>query len=139
MHARLGVRPEVLSGDEEAALAFDGAVRNLAIAPDHPVLVVDIGGGSTELVLGTDQPQAATSMDIGSVRLHERHLHDDPPTAEQVAACVADIDAALDAARRRRLACRRGDGGRRRRHRDHDRGRVRSTCRRTRAKPSTSR
>ncbi len=98
VHARLGVRPEVLSGEEEAALAFDGAVRNLAIAPDHPVLVVDIGGGSTELVLGTMVVEASTSMDIGSVRLHERHLHDDPPTAEQVAACVADIDAALDAA-----------------------------------------
>jgi exopolyphosphatase/guanosine-5'-triphosphate,3'-diphosphate pyrophosphatase len=97
VHARLGVRPEVLSGDEEAALAFDGAVRNLAIAPAYPVLVVDIGGGSTELVLGTDAPEASVSMDIGSVRLHERHLHDDPPTAEQVAACVADIDAALDA------------------------------------------
>jgi exopolyphosphatase/guanosine-5'-triphosphate,3'-diphosphate pyrophosphatase len=98
VHARLGVRPEVLSGEEEAALAFDGAVRNLAIAPDHPVLVVDIGGGSTELVLGTTVVEASTSMDIGSVRLHERHLHDDPPTAQQVAACVADIDAALDAA-----------------------------------------
>jgi len=94
--ARLGVRPEVLTGDEEAALAFDGAVRNLAIVPDHPVLVIDIGGGSTELVLGTDQPEAAVSMDIGSVRLHERLLHDDPPTDEQVAACVAAIDRALD-------------------------------------------
>lgn len=95
--ARLGVRPEVLAGEEEAALAFAGAVRNLASRPDEPVLVVDIGGGSTELVLGTTSPTAAHSMDIGSVRLHERHLHDDPPTAAQVAACVADIDAALDA------------------------------------------
>jgi exopolyphosphatase/guanosine-5'-triphosphate,3'-diphosphate pyrophosphatase len=95
--ARLGVRPEVLSGEEEAALAFDGAVRNLAIVPAHPVLVVDVGGGSTELVLGAAEPEASASMDIGSVRLHERHLHDDPPTADQVAACVADIDAALDA------------------------------------------
>ncbi|MDQ4054453.1 MAG: exopolyphosphatase [Actinomycetota bacterium] len=94
--ARLGVRPEVLTGDEEAALAFDGAVRNLAIAPDHPVLVIDIGGGSTELVLGAEHPEAAASMDIGSVRLHERLLHDDPPTADQVAACVAAIDRALD-------------------------------------------
>ncbi|GEP37773.1 hydrolase [Nocardioides psychrotolerans] len=95
--ARLGVRPEVLAGEEEAALAFAGAVRNLASRPAEPVLVVDIGGGSTELVLGTTEPTAAHSMDIGSVRLHERHLHDDPPTASQVAACVADIDAALDA------------------------------------------
>ncbi len=98
VHTRLGVRPEVLSGAEEAALAFDGAVRNLAIVPELPVLVVDVGGGSTELVLGTDQPTVAVSVDIGSVRLHERHLRDDPPTAEQVAECVRDIDAALDAA-----------------------------------------
>jgi exopolyphosphatase / guanosine-5'-triphosphate,3'-diphosphate pyrophosphatase len=95
--ARLGVRPEVLTGSEEAAIAFDGAVRNLAAAPDLPVLVIDVGGGSTELILGDTQPRQAHSMDIGSVRLHERHLHDDPPTAEQVAACVADIDATLDA------------------------------------------
>jgi exopolyphosphatase/guanosine-5'-triphosphate,3'-diphosphate pyrophosphatase len=59
------------------------------------VLVLDIGGGSTELILGTSSPQAADSMDIGSVRLHERHLHSDPPTATEVAACVADIDAHL--------------------------------------------
>jgi exopolyphosphatase/guanosine-5'-triphosphate,3'-diphosphate pyrophosphatase len=97
VHARLGVRPEVLTGAEEAALAFDGAVRDLAMAPEHPVLVIDIGGGSTELVLGADEPETASSMDVGSVRLHERHLHGDPPTAEQVAACAADIDAALDA------------------------------------------
>ena len=96
VQARLGVRPEVLTGAEEAALAFDGAVRNLAIAPAHPVLVLDVGGGSTELILGAEQPEAAASMDIGSVRLHERLLHDDPPTAEQVEACVAAIDAALD-------------------------------------------
>ena len=96
--ARLGVRPEVLSGDEEAALAFDGAVRNLATRPEAPVLVVDIGGGSTELILGSTAPEAIISMNIGSVRLPERHLHSDPPTAAEVAACVADIDAALDAA-----------------------------------------
>lgn len=95
--ARLGVRPEVLSGAEEAAIAFDGAVRHLAVTPELPVLVVDIGGGSTELILGDTEPRAAHSMDIGSVRLHERHLHDDPPTADQVAACVADIDETLDA------------------------------------------
>jgi len=98
VHARLGVRPEVIGGGEEAALAFDGAVRNLRVLPAEPVLVIDIGGGSTELVLGSGGlPDAAHSMDVGSVRLHERHLHDDPPTAEQVAACVRDIDAALDA------------------------------------------
>jgi len=98
VEARLGVLPEVLSGEEEARLAFDGAVRNLATPPAHPVLVVDIGGGSTELILGdASGPTVAHSMDIGSVRLHERRLHADPPTAGEVAACVADIDAALDA------------------------------------------
>ena len=94
--ARLGVRPEVLSGTEEAALAFSGAVRGLGEA-DRPVLVVDVGGGSTELILGDTAVTASHSMDIGSVRLHERHLHSDPPTAEEIAACVADIDAHLDA------------------------------------------
>ena len=93
---RLGVSPEVLTGDEEAALAFDGAVRHLQTPPASPVLVLDIGGGSTELVLGGATPDAAHSMDVGSVRLHERHLHDDPPTPAQVRACVEDIDTTLD-------------------------------------------
>lgn len=93
---RLGAEPEVLSGREEASLSFAGAVRNLRTPPARPVLVVDIGGGSTELILGSSEPEAADSMDIGSVRLHERHLSGDPPTAEQVAACVADIDRHLD-------------------------------------------
>jgi exopolyphosphatase/guanosine-5'-triphosphate,3'-diphosphate pyrophosphatase len=93
----LGVEPEVVSGDVEAALSFDGAVRNLRTPAAEPVLVVDIGGGSTELILGSSTPEAADSMDIGSVRLHERHLHSDPPTADEVAACLADIDAHLDA------------------------------------------
>ena len=94
---RLGVEPEVVTGAEEAALAFDGAVRHLRTPAEPPVLVVDIGGGSTELILGSVAPDRAHSMDIGSVRLHERHLRDDPPTPAQVAACVADIDAHLDA------------------------------------------
>ena len=94
---RLGVEPEVVSGAEEAALAFDGAVRNLRTPPAVPVLVVDIGGGSTELILGSAGPEQAHSMDVGSVRLHERHLAGDPPTPEQVAACVADVEAHLDA------------------------------------------
>ena len=93
---RLGVRPEVLSGMEEAALVYDGAVGGLSRARATPVLVVDIGGGSTELVLGEDAPTSSTSMDIGSVRLTERHLHDDPPSDDQIAACVADTDGHLD-------------------------------------------
>jgi len=97
VRARLGIDPEVLSGDEEARLAFDGAVRGTAPVPE-PVLVIDIGGGSTELILGerATGPRASYSMDIGSVRLHERCLGGDPATPEQVAACVAAIDAALD-------------------------------------------
>ena len=94
---RLGVEPEVLSGDEEAALVFAGAMAAQRPMPPEPVLVIDIGGGSTELVLGEGERREAVSMDIGSVRLHERHLHSDPPTADEVAACVADIDRHLDA------------------------------------------
>ena len=95
---RLGVEPEVLSGDEEAALVFAGAMAAQDPMPPEPVLVVDIGGGSTELVLGAGEGEQreAVSMDIGSVRLHERHLHSDPPTSAEVRACVADIDRQLD-------------------------------------------
>jgi exopolyphosphatase/guanosine-5'-triphosphate,3'-diphosphate pyrophosphatase len=94
---RVGVAPDILTGEQEAGLAFDGAVRNLTGPAPEPVLVVDIGGGSTELVLGSGgRVDVAHSMDIGSVRLHERHLDGDPPTPDQVAACVADIDAHLD-------------------------------------------
>jgi exopolyphosphatase / guanosine-5'-triphosphate,3'-diphosphate pyrophosphatase len=99
VRARLGVAPDVLSGAEEARLAFAGAVRNLREQPDVPVLVVDIGGGSTELVLGTSPdvpPLADDSMDIGSVRLHERHLHSDPPTRAELDACVRNVDRHLD-------------------------------------------
>ncbi|HET6939366.1 MAG TPA: Ppx/GppA phosphatase family protein [Nocardioides sp.] len=97
---RFGVSPDILTGEQEAVLAFDGAVRNLTGPAPEPVLVVDIGGGSTELVLGTadGMVDVAHSMDIGSVRLHERHLHGDPPSAAEVAACVADIDDHLDTA-----------------------------------------
>ena len=92
--AILGIAPEVVSGDEEAALSFDGATRDLDPA-DGPFLVVDIGGGSTEFVLGTHAVQAARSVDVGCVRLTERHLHADPPTAAEQAAAIADIDAGL--------------------------------------------
>lgn len=97
VRSRLGVEPEVVSGEVEAALSFDGAVRNLRVPPATPVLVVDIGGGSTEQILGSTAPDSSDSMNIGSVRLHERHLHSDPPTAAEIAACIADIDAHLDA------------------------------------------
>ncbi len=90
----LGVEPEVVSGAEEAALSFRGATA--ALDPgDGPFLVMDIGGGSTEFVLGTSEVDAALSVDVGCVRLTERHLRDDPPIAEQVAAARADVDEAL--------------------------------------------
>jgi exopolyphosphatase/guanosine-5'-triphosphate,3'-diphosphate pyrophosphatase len=89
----LGVAPEVLSGDEEARLSFTGATAELRSDPPPPYLVVDIGGGSTEFVTG---PSAALSVDIGCVRLTERHLHTDPPRPAEIAAATADIDAALN-------------------------------------------
>jgi exopolyphosphatase/guanosine-5'-triphosphate,3'-diphosphate pyrophosphatase len=92
----LGVEPEVISGTEEAELSFLGATRELlGRGYQTPFLVVDIGGGSTEFVLGGTTVQAARSVDVGCVRMTERHLHDDPPTASQVAAARADIEAAI--------------------------------------------
>jgi exopolyphosphatase/guanosine-5'-triphosphate,3'-diphosphate pyrophosphatase len=95
---RFGVEPEVVSGDTEAELSFTGATRELAGSElDRPFLVVDIGGGSTELVLGDpgSAPRVARSVDVGSVRMTERHLADDPPTSAQVAAARADVEAAV--------------------------------------------
>jgi exopolyphosphatase/guanosine-5'-triphosphate,3'-diphosphate pyrophosphatase len=98
VRATLGVEPEVVTGHEEAELSFVGAVRELTDVT-APCLVADIGGGSTELVLGERAVESAYSMDIGSVRLTERHLHDDPPSGAQVAAAEADLRAALATAR----------------------------------------
>src|SRR4051812_17543403 len=96
---RLGVPPEVVTGDEEAALSFDGATRELrgAVASfEAPYLVCDIGGGSTEFVLGdTEGMRSARSVDVGCVRLTERHLHDDPPRADQIDDARADVSHAL--------------------------------------------
>jgi len=94
----LGVEPEVVPGEEEAALSYTGATAELHGAHAAPFLVVDLGGGSTELVLGDGEVEAARSVDVGCVRMTERHLHDDPPTADQVAAASADVEAALDLA-----------------------------------------
>lgn len=96
VHDTVGVAPEVISGAEEAALSYAGAVTAMTDV-QHPVLLVDLGGGSTELVLGPE-PLRAHSMDVGSVRMTERHLHDDPPTAAQIDAVVRDVSAALDRA-----------------------------------------
>lgn len=92
----LGVTPEVITGAEEAELSFRGAVTTIDDLPPGPRLVADIGGGSTELVLGTERPTHRLSMDMGSVRLTERHLGEDPPAPEQIAAAARDIDAHLD-------------------------------------------
>ena len=94
----LGVAPEVITGQEEAALSFRGAVSTIADLPDGPRLVVDIGGGSTELVLGEETPTHRISLDIGSVRLTERHLVSDPPTEAEITAARADVDVMLDRA-----------------------------------------
>ncbi|WP_030563745.1 Ppx/GppA phosphatase family protein [Streptomyces aureocirculatus] len=103
----LGVEPEVISGDQEAEFSFTGATKELTGRADlpRPYLVVDIGGGSTEFVVGDDHARAARSVDVGCVRMTERHLvHDgvvaDPPTAAQIAAIRADVEAALDLAER---------------------------------------
>ncbi|MCW2494843.1 Ppx/GppA phosphatase family protein [Jatrophihabitans sp.] len=95
----IGVTPEVVSGVEEATLSFTGAVDTLPEVKG-PVLLADLGGGSTELVLGGGKYQRlrAYSMDMGSVRLTERHLHDDPPTFGQVVVTVADVRVSLEIA-----------------------------------------
>jgi exopolyphosphatase / guanosine-5'-triphosphate,3'-diphosphate pyrophosphatase len=105
VQARLGVEPDVITGDEEAALSFAGATGAVAgaVQPDGtgfptPYLVVDIGGGSTEFVLGVDSVQAARSVDVGCVRMTERHLISDPATPEQISAARQDIDRAIDLA-----------------------------------------
>ena len=94
----LGVTPEVITGQEEAELSFRGAVSTVEGLPEGPALVVDTGGGSTELVLGTDATTHRISLDIGSVRLTARPLRTDPPTPAEIAAATADVDALLDEA-----------------------------------------
>lgn len=95
IHDIAGVDPRVLSGEEEAALAFAGAVSGLPDV-DRPVAVLDIGGGSTEVIVGTARPERSTSRQIGSVRLTERVLRSTPPTAEQVTAARRTVAAELD-------------------------------------------
>lgn len=107
----LGVIPRVISGDDEARLTFAGALTassdqgrgSLAETLPGPVLVVDIGGGSTELAVGTVSPDgfevtASASLQVGSVRFTERYLHDDPPLPEQLSDCLSITEATLDEA-----------------------------------------
>ncbi len=100
VHSRLGVQPEVIGGDEEARLCYDGATRELMGRADvmSPLVVLDIGGGSTELVARGDPGDQirGQSLDIGSVRLTERHLASDPPARAELRAVVDDVDAALE-------------------------------------------
>jgi exopolyphosphatase / guanosine-5'-triphosphate,3'-diphosphate pyrophosphatase len=96
---RLGVDPEIISGAEEAELSFRGATGGLVEQRvQAPYLVVDIGGGSTELVLGDRTGVLhAESLDMGSVRMTERHLRSDPAGPDEIAAATADIDSLLEA------------------------------------------
>ena len=94
VEAILHLSPEVISGTEEAHLSFVGATRELPVE-QGPFLVVDIGGGSTEFVFGTKEVETAISVDIGCVRMAERHFHHDPPSERELAAARADIDEAI--------------------------------------------
>jgi exopolyphosphatase/guanosine-5'-triphosphate,3'-diphosphate pyrophosphatase len=94
--ARVGVEPEVVSGAEEAALSFAGAVSVLPALGGELVMVVDLGGGSTEFVVGNSRGvQAAASTDMGCVRFTERYLRSDPPTEAEIAAAEAAVEAKL--------------------------------------------
>ena len=90
----LGVEVEVIPGEQEAALSFIGATKELSQS-DGPFLVVDIGGGSTEFVFGSEKVDFAKSVDIGCVRMSERHLNLQPPTMAQIAEAIIDIDLAI--------------------------------------------
>jgi len=99
----LGVRPELISGEEEAVLEFTGATHGLA--EPEPYLLIDVGGGSTEFIAGVDKPDGLISIDIGCVRLTEQYLHGDPPAPEELSVAVsvvrdnlADVDRAVPGA-----------------------------------------
>jgi len=99
----VGVRPELISGEEEAVLEFTGATNGLA--EPEPYLLIDVGGGSTEFIAGAARPDGLISVDIGCVRLTEQYLHSDPPTPEELSVAVsavrdflADVDRAVPGA-----------------------------------------
>jgi len=94
--AGFGIAPEVVTGHEEASLSFRGATGDLrASAVPGPYLMVDLGGGSTEFIRGTGDVEQARSVDVGCVRITERHLHTDPPTSGEIAAATIDIEAGI--------------------------------------------
>jgi exopolyphosphatase / guanosine-5'-triphosphate,3'-diphosphate pyrophosphatase len=94
----LGVRPELIPGEEEAALSFRGATTGVSRAL-APFLVVDIGGGSTEFVLGSEAPEQLISVDMGCVRMTERHLKHDPAQPEELERVRADVGALIEQVR----------------------------------------
>jgi len=94
VHARLGIYPEVISGEEEAALSFKGATQELS-QNQAPFLVVDIGGGSTEFVFGRESVESSKSVNIGCVRMSERHFRSDPSTEQEIESARADVIAAI--------------------------------------------
>jgi exopolyphosphatase/guanosine-5'-triphosphate,3'-diphosphate pyrophosphatase len=85
----MGVRPELLSGEEEASLSFLGATAGLS--EPEPYLVIDVGGGSTEFIAGVDRPDELMSVNVGCVRLTEQFLHSDPPSAEELSVAVSVV------------------------------------------------
>jgi exopolyphosphatase / guanosine-5'-triphosphate,3'-diphosphate pyrophosphatase len=91
----LGVVPELLSGEEEAELSFRGATAELDVA-DGPWLVVDIGGGSTELAVGTARVEGSRSIQVGCVRMTEKFLHHDPPRPEELSNCIGEVTLLLE-------------------------------------------
>jgi exopolyphosphatase / guanosine-5'-triphosphate,3'-diphosphate pyrophosphatase len=93
----LGIPPEIITGEEEAALSFAGATGGLDKS-SGPFLVIDIGGGSTEFVLGTNTVDAAESVNIGCVRMSERHMISDPPSQQEIRTTIADVDVAISQA-----------------------------------------
>ena len=90
----LGIEPEVISGEEEASLSFTGAIQDLPLT-DGPFLVVDIGGGSTEFVFGTTHVEFAKSVNIGCVRMTERHFTNDPAQIQEIDKARVDIQESI--------------------------------------------
>jgi exopolyphosphatase/guanosine-5'-triphosphate,3'-diphosphate pyrophosphatase len=97
--AVVGARPELLPGDEEGRLSFAGATAELDPA-DGPFLVVDIGGGSTEFVVGTTEAEGVVSVDIGCVRMSEKYLLSDPPAPEELSQTISVVHSYLEDVRR---------------------------------------
>ncbi len=87
----LGVRPELLSGEEEAELSYRGATADLD-PTDGPFVVVDIGGGSTEFAVGGTRLEGSVSVDMGCVRMTEKHLEHDPPLPEELSNCLGEVE-----------------------------------------------